>query len=444
MATSNPSPLTARRGAPLNGRVRVPGDKSISHRALILGALAVGTTRIGGLLEGEDVLNTAKAMRAMGARVERTGPGAWQVDGVGVGGFAAPEAPLDFGNSGTGCRLVMGAVAGCPITATFDGDASLRTRPMRRILDPLARMGAKAAMTAEGGRLPITLAGARDPLPIVYRTPVASAQIKSAVLLAGLAAPGDTTVFETEASRDHTELMLRHFGAQLISVPDGEHGRKITLRGQPELHPADVTVPADPSSAAFPLVAALIVPSSDVLLSDVMTNPLRTGLIATLREMGATIVAEEMSGGSEPMAGLRVRSAPLRGVEVPAARAPSMIDEYPVLAVAAAFAEGDTVMRGLKELRVKESDRLAATAQMLRVNGVEVDIDGDDLIVHGRGHVLGGGLVATHMDHRLAMSALVMGLASDRPVKVDDATFIATSFPGFADMMRRLGGDLSS
>jgi 3-phosphoshikimate 1-carboxyvinyltransferase len=444
MSTSNPSPLTARRSAPLNGRVRVPGDKSISHRALILGALAVGTTRIGGLLEGEDVLNTAKAMRAMGARVERTGPGAWQVDGVGVAGFAAPEAPLDFGNSGTGCRLVMGAVAGCPITATFDGDASLRTRPMRRILDPLALMGAEAAMTAEGGRLPITLAGARDPLPIVYRTPVASAQIKSAVLLAGLAAPGDTTVFETEASRDHTELMLRHFGAQLASVPDGEHGRKITLRGQPELHPADVTVPADPSSAAFPLVAALIVPSSDVLLADVMTNPLRTGLIATLREMGAIIVAEETSGGGEPMAGLRVRSASLRGVEVPAARAPSMIDEYPVLAVAAAFAEGDTVMRGLKELRVKESDRLAATAQMLRVNGVEVDIDGDDLIVHGRGHVPGGGLVATHMDHRLAMSALVIGLASDRPVKVDDATFIATSFPGFADMMRRLGGDLSN
>jgi 3-phosphoshikimate 1-carboxyvinyltransferase len=444
MSTSPPSPLTARRGVPLNGRVRVPGDKSISHRALILGALAVGTTRISGLLEGEDVLNTAKAMQAMGARVERTGPGAWRVDGVGVAGFAAPDAPLDFGNSATGCRLIMGAVAGCPITATFDGDASLRKRPMRRILDPLALMGAEAAMAAEGGRLPITLAGARDPLPIVYRTPVASAQIKSAVLLAGLAAPGDTTVIESEASRDHTELMLRHFGAQLASVPEGDHGRKITLRGQPELHPADITVPADPSSAAFPLVAALIVPSSDVLLADVMTNPLRTGLVATLREMGATIVAEETSGdGGEPMAGLRVRSAPLRGVEVPAARAPSMIDEYPVLAVAAAFAEGDTVMRGLRELRVKESDRLAATAQMLRVNGVSVGIDGDDLIVRGRGHVPGGGGVATHMDHRIAMSALVMGLASDRPVRVDDATFIATSFPGFADMMRRLGGDLS-
>jgi 3-phosphoshikimate 1-carboxyvinyltransferase len=444
MSTSPPSPLTARHGAPLTGRVRVPGDKSISHRALILGALAVGTSRISGLLQGEDVLNTAKAMRAMGARVERTGPGTWQVDGVGVAGFAAPYAPLDFGNSGTGCRLVMGAVAGCPITATFDGDASLRTRPMRRILDPLALMGAEAAMTAEGGRLPITLAGARDPLPIVYRTPVASAQIKSAVLLAGLAAPGDTTVIEFEASRDHTELMLRHFGAQLASVQDGDHGRKITLRGQPELHPADVTVPADPSSAAFPMVAATIVPGSDMLLADVMTNPLRTGLITTLREMGATIIAEETSGdGGEPMVGLRVRSAALGGVEVPAARAPSMIDEYPVLAVAASFAEGDTVMRGLKELRVKESDRLAATAQMLRVNGVAVDIDGDDLIVHGRGHVPGGGLVATHMDHRIAMSALVMGRASDRPVKVDDTTFIATSFPGFADMMRRLGGDLS-
>jgi 3-phosphoshikimate 1-carboxyvinyltransferase len=444
MSTSPPSPLTARRGAPLNGRVRVPGDKSISHRALILGALAVGTSRISGLLEGEDVLNTAKAMRAMGARVERTGPGTWRVDGVGVAGFAAPDAPLDFGNSATGCRLVMGAVAGCPITATFDGDASLRTRPMRRILDPLALMGAEAGMTAEGGRLPITLAGARDPLPIIYRTPVASAQIKSAVLLAGLAAPGETTVIEQEASRDHTELMLRHFGARLTSVPEGDHGRKITLHGQPELHPAGVTVPADPSSAAFPLVAALIVPGSDVLLADVMTNPLRTGLITTLREMGATIIAEETSGErGEPMAALRVRSAPLRAVEVPAARTPSMIDEYPVLAVAAAFAEGDTVMRGLKELRVKESDRLAATAQMLRVNGVEVDIDGDDLIVHGRGHVPGGGLVTTHMDHRIAMSALVMGLAADRPVKVDDATFIATSFPAFADMMRRLGGDLS-
>jgi 3-phosphoshikimate 1-carboxyvinyltransferase len=444
MATSQTTPLTARRGTALTGRVRVPGDKSISHRALILGALAVGTTRISGLLEGEDVLNTAQAMRALGARVERTAVGAWLVDGVGIAGFAAPAQPLDFGNSGTGCRLVMGAVAGCPIAATFDGDASLRSRPMRRILDPVVLMGAMVTAAAEGGRLPITLAGAQDPMPIVYRTPVASAQIKSAVLLAGLAAPGTTIVIESEASRDHTELMLRHFGAEVVSEPDGSHGRKITLRGQPELSPAAVAVPADPSSAAFPMVAALIVPGSDVFLADVMTNPLRTGLIATLREMGAVIAPEETSSdGGEAMAGFRVRFAPLRGVEVPAERAPSMIDEYPVLAVAAAFAEGTTVMRGLKELRVKESDRLAATAAMLRANGVEVEITGDDLIVHGRGHAMGGGLVATHMDHRIAMSALVMGLASDRPVQIDDGAFIATSFPGFAEMMTRLGGEVS-
>jgi 3-phosphoshikimate 1-carboxyvinyltransferase len=443
MSTSPTTPLTARRGAPLKGHVRVPGDKSISHRALILGALAVGTSRISGLLEGEDVLNTAQAMRALGARVERTAAGEWQVDGVGVAGFATPSAPLDFGNSGTGCRLVMGAVAGCPITATFDGDASLRTRPMRRILDPIALMGATATAAAEGGRLPITLSGARDPMPIVYRTPVASAQIKSAVLLAGLAAPGATTVIEAEASRDHTELMLRHFGAEVVSEPDGPHGRRITLHGQPELNPAAVTVPADPSSAAFPMVAALIVPGSDILLADVMTNPLRSGLIATLREMGADIVPEETSEGGEAMARFRVRATQLRGVEVPAERAPSMIDEYPVLAVAAAFAQGTTAMRGLKELRVKESDRLAATAAMLRANGVDVEITGDDLLVHGRGHVAGGGLVATHMDHRIAMSALVMGLSSERPVKIDDGGFIATSFPGFADMLRRLGGDVS-
>ena len=444
MSTSQTTPLTARRGAPLTGRVRVPGDKSISNRALILGALAVGTTRISGLLEGEDVLNTAEAMRALGARVERIAEGAWRVDGVGVAGFAAPAKPLDFGNSATGCRLVMGAVAGCPITATFDGDASLRSRPMRRILDPIGLMGAKVIAAAEGGRLPITLAGARDPMPIVYRTPVASAQIKSAVLLAGLAAPGTTIVIETEASRDHTERMLGQFGAEVVSEPDGAHGRKITLRGQPELVPAAVTVPADPSSAAFPMVAALIVPGSDVLLADVMTNPLRTGLMTTLREMGAAIVPEAVkSDGGEAMAAFRVRSAPLRGVEVPAERAPSMIDEYPVLAVAAAFAEGTTVMRGLKELRVKESDRLAATAAMLRTNGIEAEIAGDDLIVHGRGHAAGGGLVATHMDHRIAMSALVLGLAAERPVTIDDGAFIATSFPGFADMMRRLGGDLA-
>jgi 3-phosphoshikimate 1-carboxyvinyltransferase len=437
------TPLTARRGRPLAGRIRVPGDKSISHRALILGALAVGATRISGLLEGEDVLNTAKAMRALGARVERTGEGAWRVDGVGVAGFAEPAAPLDFGNSGTGCRLVMGAVAGCPITANFDGDASLRKRPMRRVLDPVTLMGARVTSAAEGGRLPITLAGARDPMPILYRTPVPSAQIKSAVLLAGLAAPGTTTVIETEASRDHTELMLRHFGAEVRSEPEGAHGRRISLTGQPELAPSAVAVPADPSSAAFPMVAALIVPGSDVFLPDVMTNPLRTGLITTLRQMGAAIVEEELRhDGGEAMAGFRVRHSALRGVEVPPERAPAMIDEYPILAVAAAFAEGTTVMRGLKELRVKESDRLAATADMLRVNGIEVEISGDDLAVRGRGLAAGGGLVATHMDHRIAMSALVLGLAADQPVRVDDGGFIATSFPGFADLMRGLGGDI--
>ena len=420
----------------------MPGDKSISHRALILGALAVGTTRISGLLESEDVLNTAEAMRALGVRVERDVDGGWRVDGVGIAGFAQPASTLDFGNSGTGCRLAMGAVAGSPVTATFDGDASLRKRPMGRILDPLAEIGAMFAAAA-GGRLPVTLTGARDPLPIVYRTPVPSAQIKSAILLAGLAAPGVTTVIESEASRDHTELMLRHFGAEVTSEPEGEFGRRISVAGQPELVPQAVAVPADPSSAAFPLVAALVVPGSDVFLPGVMTNPLRTGLITTLREMGATIDAEDSrSDGGEAMAGLRVRHSALRGVEVPSQRAPAMIDEYPVLAVAAAFAEGTTVMRGLHELRVKESDRLAATADMLRGNGIDVEISGDDLAVHGRGRVPGGGLVATHMDHRIAMSALVFGLASEAPVKVDDTTFIATSFPGFAGLMRELGGDL--
>jgi 3-phosphoshikimate 1-carboxyvinyltransferase len=442
--SDQPRPLESRPSGALTGKVRVPGDKSISHRALILGALAVGQTKISGLLEGEDVINTAKAMRALGATVQRTGNFEWSVRGVGVAGFAPPQAPLDFGNSGTGCRLVMGAVAGCPITAVFDGDASLRSRPMRRVLDPLELIGARVGASGEGGRLPLTLVGAREPLPVVYRTPVASAQIKSAVLLAGLAAPGTTTVIETEASRDHTELMLRHFGAEIVSSAEGGHGRKIVLTGQPELHGSEVVVPADPSSAAFPIVAALIVEGSELILSDVMTNPLRTGLFTTLREMGAWIEQTEVRGDTgEPMARLRVRASKLRGVEVPPERAPSMIDEYLVLAVAAAFAEGTTVMRGLQELRVKESDRLEATAAMLRVNGVKAEISGDDLIVEGRGHVPGEGLVATHMDHRIAMSALVMGLAADKPVKVDDTAFIATSFPDFIPMMRELGAEFS-
>jgi 3-phosphoshikimate 1-carboxyvinyltransferase len=442
--SNTPTPLEARSAGPLTGRVRVPGDKSISHRALILGALAVGETRVSGLLESEDVINTAKSMRALGAKVERTGPFAWSVQGVGVAGFAEPSAPLDFGNSGTGCRLVMGAVAGCPITAAFDGDASLRSRPMRRILDPLELMGARTGEIREGGRLPLTLHGARDPVPILYKTPVPSAQIKSAVLLAGLAAPGVTTVIEQEASRDHTELLLKHFGAEITSAKEGSYGRRIALTGQPELRGADVVIPADPSSAAFPIVAALIVEGSDIVFSDIMTNPLRTGLFTTLREMGASIEESEVRGDTgEPMAQLRVRASKLRGVEVPPERAPSMIDEYLVLAVAASFAEGTTIMRGLRELRVKESDRLEATADMLRVNGVKVEVAGDDLIVEGKGHVPGGGLVATHMDHRLAMSALVMGLAADRPVKVDDTAFIATSFPDFIPMMRSLGAEFS-
>jgi len=438
------TPLTARRGGPLQGRVRVPGDKSISHRALILAAMAVGGSTVTGLLESEDVLNTAKAMAALGAKVERGDDGLWRIRGVGVGGFAAPDAPLDFGNSGTGCRLVIGAVAGCPIVASFDGDASLRKRPMRRILDPLEKMGARVIEQAEGGRLPLTLQGARDPLPIEYESPVPSAQLKSAVLLAGLAAPGETIVIEAEATRDHTERLLKHFGAKIVSKPHGELGRRITLQGQPELEPADVTVPADPSSAAFPMVAALIVPGSDVIFENVMMNPLRTGLFTTLKEMGAKIeIVEKRDGGGEEVADLRVTTSQLKGVVVPPERAPAMIDEYLILGVAAAFAEGTTRMRGLKELRVKESDRLEATADMLRVNGIAVEIEGDDLIVHGKGSVQGGGEVKTHMDHRIAMSALVMGLASEQPVRIDDSAFIATSFPDFVGLMRGLGADVA-
>jgi len=438
------TPLTARQGGPVQGRARVPGDKSISHRALILGALTVGETTIGGLLEGQDVLHTADAMRALGARVERTGDGTWHVHGVGVGGFTQPGAALDFGNSGTGCRLAIGAVAGAPVTATFSGDDSLRSRPMQRVLDPLLKMGARVLQVADGGRLPLALQGAADPIPIVYEPPVPSAQLKSAVLLAGLAAPGETTVIEAEATRDHTERLLKHFGAKITSKPHGDHGRRIVLQGQPELEPANVLVPADPSSAAFPLVAALIVPDSELVLEAVMTNPLRTGLLMTLREMGANIEAvDKRDDGGEEVADLRIRASTLKGVEVPPERAPSMIDEYPILAVAASFAEGLTRMRGLKELRVKESDRLAATVDMLRANGVAVEIEGDDLIVHGKGRPAGNGDVKTHMDHRIAMAALVMGLATENPVRIDDSAFIATSFPGFVELMRSIGADLT-
>jgi 3-phosphoshikimate 1-carboxyvinyltransferase len=432
-------PLRAVRAPALSGRFRPPGDKSISHRAFLFGLLACGETLVEGLLEGDDVLRTGKACEALGASVERHAPGRWRIRGPGLGALVSPRDTLDFGNAGTGSRLMMGVVGGHGITATFDGDASLRKRPMNRILDPLKLMGAQVLAEAHGGRCPITLKGARDPAPILYRTPVASAQIKSAVLLAGLNARGVTTVIEAEASRDHTEKMLAHFGAQVTVTPEGE-GRRIDLVGRPELRARPVIVPADPSSAAFPIVAALIVPGSDIVVESVMTNPLRSGLLTTLIEMGADIaILDKRVEGGEEVADLHVRASALKGVDVPAARAPSMIDEYPILTVAAAFASGTTRMRGLHELRVKESDRLAAVAAGLAAAGVAHRIEGDDLIVDGGAAPKGGGLVATHMDHRIAMSFLVMGLASREPMTVDDTAMIATSFPTFRPAMQRLG-----
>jgi 3-phosphoshikimate 1-carboxyvinyltransferase len=433
-----PSPLSGRRGPPLRGRFRPPGDKSISHRAFILGLLACGETLVEGLLEGDDVLRTGESCKALGAAVERLAPGLWRIRGPGVGALLPPRAALDFGNAGTGSRLMMGVVGGHGITATFDGDASLRKRPMGRILEPLRLMGAEVLEEAQGGRCPIVLKGCRDPAPILYRTPVASAQIKSAVLLAGLNARGVTTVIEVEASRDHTEKMLVHFGAEVAVSREGD-GRRIDLVGRPELKPKTVVVPADPSSAAFPIVAALIVPGSDIVVEGVMTNPLRSGLLATLLEMGADIeILDRRVEGGEEVADLRVRASALHAVDAPSARAPSMIDEYPILAVAAAFASGTTRMRGLHELRVKESDRLAAVAAGLAAAGVDHAIEGDDLIVAG-GTPRGGGTVLTQMDHRIAMSFLVMGLASRAPMTVDDTAMIATSFPEFRPAMERLG-----
>ena len=435
---ARPSPLRAIRAPALKGRFRPPGDKSISHRAFIFGLLACGETTVEGLLEGDDVLRTGKACEGLGAAIERLAPGRWRIRGPGLGALLAPRETLDFGNAGTGSRLMMGVVGGHGITATFDGDASLRKRPMGRILDPLRLMGAQVLSQAEGGRCPIVLKGVRDPAPILYRTPVASAQIKSAVLLAGLNARGVTTVIESEASRDHTEKMLAHFGAEVTVTREGV-GRRIDLAGRPELRPNRVVVPADPSSAAFPIAAALIVQNSDIVVEGVMTNPLRSGLLTTLIEMGADIdVLDRRVEGGEDVADLRVRASALKGVDVPASRAPSMIDEYPILAVAAAFAAGPTRMRGLHELRVKESDRLAAVAAGLAAAGVAHAIEGDDLIVEG-GSPRGGGLVATHMDHRIAMSFLVMGLASREPMTVDDVGMIATSFPTFRPAMERLG-----
>jgi 3-phosphoshikimate 1-carboxyvinyltransferase len=434
-------PMISAACGPLTGVASVPGDKSISHRALIFGAMAVGETRITGLLEGQDVLDTAKAMRAFGAEVTRHGEGAWSVHGVGVGGFSEPSDVIDCGNSGTGVRLIMGTMATTPITATFTGDASLRKRPMGRVTDPLSLFGTRA-YGRKGGRLPMTVVGAADPVPVRYALPVASAQVKSAVLLAGLNAPGETVVIEKEPTRDHSERMLLGFGAQL-QVEKGPEGHVITLTGRPELRPQTVAVPRDPSSAAFPVCAALIVPGSDITVPGVSQNLTRNGLYLTLVEMGALIDFQNpREEGGEPVADLRVRFSPdMKGIEVPPDRAPSMIDEYPVLSVVAAFSSGRTVMRGVKELRVKESDRIDAMARGLEACGVTVEEEEDVLIVHGMGPggLPGGATCATHLDHRIAMSFLVAGMAAKREIAVDDGSPIVTSFPIFEGLMNGLG-----
>ena len=439
-----PIPMTSAPCGPLSGTAEVPGDKSISHRSLILGAMAVGETKITGLLEGEDVIDTAKAMRAFGAEVTQHGPGSWSVFGVGVGGFAEPGNVIDCGNSGTGVRLIMGAMATSPITATFTGDASLNKRPMARVTDPLSLFGAQS-YGRKGGRLPMTIVGAADPVPVRYTVPMPSAQVKSAVLLAGLNAPGQTVVVEKEATRDHTERMLAGFGAT-ISVEETDEGRVITLTGQPELTPQTIVVPRDPSSAAFPVCAALIVPGSDVLVPGIGLNPTRAGLFTTLREMGADLTYEnERTEGGEPVADLRARFSPdMKGIEVPPERAASMIDEYPVLSVVAANATGVTMMRGVKELRVKESDRIDAMAVGLRACGVEVD-EGEDwwsVTGNGPGSVSGGATCASHLDHRIAMSFLVAGMAARTAISVDDGAPIATSFPIFEPLMAQLGAQV--
>jgi 3-phosphoshikimate 1-carboxyvinyltransferase len=437
--------MTSSPCGPLTGEANVPGDKSISHRSLILGAMAVGETRITGLLEGEDVLDTAKAMRAFGAEVTDHGNGEWSVHGVGVGGFAEPESVIDCGNSGTGVRLIMGTMATTGISATFTGDASLNKRPMARVTDPIALFGAQS-VGRSGGRLPMTIVGAANPVPVRYVVPMPSAQVKSAVLLAGLNAPGQTVVIEKEATRDHTERMLTGFGATVTTEVTDE-GRVITLTGQPELKPQTIVVPRDPSSAAFPVCAAIITPGSDVLVPNIGLNPTRAGLFTTLREMGADLTYEnEREEGGEPVADLRAKFSPkLKGIEVDPARAASMIDEYPVLSVVASFATGDTVMRGVKELRVKESDRIDAMATGLRANGVSVDEGDDWWIVTGMGHgnVPGGATCVSHLDHRIAMAFMVMGMATQNPVSLDDGGPIATSFPIFEPLMDSLGAKVT-
>lgn len=438
-------PLRSSSTGALAGTVRVPGDKSISHRALMLGAVAVGETVIHGLLEGEDVLHTAAAMRLLGARAERGAGGVWRVRGVGLGGLAEPAQVLDMGNSGTAARLLIGLVASHPVTAVFTGDASLNKRPMARVTAPLEEMGARF-VSRSGGRLPLTVIGSDRTVPVTYRLPVASAQVKSAIILCGLNTAGVTTVIEAEPTRDHTELMLRHFGATVTTERTGDGALAVSVVGQPELTGREIVVPADPSSAAFPAVAALLRPGSEVLLRDVGLNPRRTGLYDTLLEMGADIAFENRRDqAGEPVADLRVRHGALKGVVVPAERAPSMIDEYPILAAAAACAEGTTVMLGLRELRVKESDRLSMVAEGLARCGVKVEVGADDsLTVHGTGAPPpGGATVATAMDHRIAMSFLVLGMATRAPVQVDDGAFIETSFPGFTGLMNGLGAAIA-
>jgi len=434
--------LTAARSEGLKGRIRVPGDKSISHRALILGALATGRTRIAGLLEADDVLATAMAVAALGAEVFREN-GAYIVQGEGVGGLRNPAAPLDFGNSGTGSRLMLGVVAGNDVIAEFTGDASLCRRPMGRVLMPLKTMGLAIEGDGERTTLPLRVRGTPDLIPIEYAPPVPSAQVKSAVLLAGLHAPGRTTVIENLPTRDHTERMLRFFGAELNIETGSAGGRSVSVLGDAELHGADLTVPGDPSSAAFAIAASLICPRSDIVIEGVLMNPTRAGFVETLREMGADIeILDLREEGGEPVADLRVKSSALRGVTVPPDRAPSMIDEYPILAVVAAFAEGETHMQGLAELKVKESDRLTATAAGLAACGVAARVEGDDLTVFGKGSVKGGGKVETQMDHRIAMAFLILGLGASSPVTVDDTSMIATSFPNFVELITGLGANL--
>ncbi|MBP2295609.1 3-phosphoshikimate 1-carboxyvinyltransferase [Azospirillum rugosum] len=437
-------PLRSSSTGALAGTVRVPGDKSISHRSLMLGAVAVGETVIHGLLEGEDVLHTAAAMRLLGAQAERGADGVWRVRGVGLGGLAEPAQVLDMGNSGTAARLLIGLVASHPITCVFTGDASLNKRPMARVTNPLEQMGARF-VGRSGGRLPLTVVGSDQTVPITYRLPVASAQVKSAIILCGLNTAGTTTVIEAEPTRDHTELMLRHFGATVTTERLEDGALAVSVVGQPELTGREIFVPADPSSAAFPAVAALLRPGSEVFLPGVGMNPRRTGLYDTLVEMGADIAFENRRDqAGEPVADLRVKHSSLKGIVVPADRAPSMIDEYPVLAAAAACAEGTTVMLGLKELRVKESDRLAMVADGLTKCGVKVEVGADDsLTVHGTGKPpQGGATVATAMDHRIAMSFLVLGMASADPIHVDDGAFIDTSFPDFVGLMNGLGANI--